>query len=112
MQATAFQWQVWQALASIPYGETRTYGEVASSIGKPRAVRAVARACATNPVALAIPCHRVVPAAGGAGGYRWGVDRKQALLRREGRDGQEGHDRLDGQVGAERTKRTKKAARR
>ena len=65
VQATAFQWQVWQALAAIPYGETRTYAEVAAAIGKPRAVRAVARACATNPVALAIPCHRVVPAAGG-----------------------------------------------
>ena len=83
VQATAFQWQVWQALAAIPYGETRTYSDVASSIGRPRAVRAVARACATNPVALAIPCHRVVPAAGGAGGYRWGVGRKKALLRQE-----------------------------
>ena len=91
VQATAFQWQVWQALASIPYGETRTYSEVASSIGKPRAVRAVARACATNPVALAIPCHRVVPAVGGEGGYRWGVERKKALLSREGRrDGRDG----------------------
>jgi AraC family transcriptional regulator, regulatory protein of adaptative response / methylated-DNA-[protein]-cysteine methyltransferase len=83
VQATAFQWQVWQALAAIPYGETRTYSDVASSIGRPRAVRAVARACATNPVALAIPCHRVVPAAGGAGGYRWGVGRKKALLKSE-----------------------------
>lgn len=90
VQATAFQWQVWQALSAIPYGETRTYSEVAFSIGKPRAVRAVARACATNPVALAIPCHRVVPAAGGDGGYRWGVNRKKALLSREGRDGQAG----------------------
>ena len=85
VQATAFQWQVWQALASIPYGETRTYAEVAASIGKPRAARAVARACATNPVALAIPCHRVVPAAGGEGGYRWGVGRKKALLKSERR---------------------------
>jgi AraC family transcriptional regulator of adaptative response/methylated-DNA-[protein]-cysteine methyltransferase len=84
VQATAFQWQVWQALASIPYGETRTYAEVASSIGRPRAVRAVARACATNPVALAIPCHRVVPSAGGEGGYRWGAGRKRTLLRQEG----------------------------
>ena len=84
VQATAFQWQVWQALAAIPYGETRTYSDVAASIGRPRAVRAVARACATNPVALAIPCHRVVPAAGGAGGYRWGAGRKKALLRQEG----------------------------
>ncbi len=83
VQATAFQWQVWQALASIPYGETRTYSDVAASIGRPKAVRAVARACATNPVALAIPCHRVVPAAGGQGGYRWGVKRKKALLKSE-----------------------------
>jgi AraC family transcriptional regulator of adaptative response/methylated-DNA-[protein]-cysteine methyltransferase len=90
VQATAFQWQVWEALASIPYGETRTYAEVAASIGKPSAARAVARACATNPVALAIPCHRVVPAAGGEGGYRWGAGRKKALLRREGRNGQVG----------------------
>jgi AraC family transcriptional regulator of adaptative response/methylated-DNA-[protein]-cysteine methyltransferase len=88
VQATAFQWQVWQALASIPYGETRTYAEVAASIGRPRAARAVAHACATNPVALAIPCHRVVPAAGGQGGYRWGVNRKKALLAsEEGRSG-------------------------
>jgi AraC family transcriptional regulator, regulatory protein of adaptative response / methylated-DNA-[protein]-cysteine methyltransferase len=84
VQATAFQWQVWEALAAIPYGETRTYAEVAESIGKPSAARAVARACATNPVALAIPCHRVVPAAGGEGGYRWGTGRKRTLLRREG----------------------------
>ena len=85
IQATAFQWQVWQALAAIPYGETRTYGEVAAAIGRPRAVRAVARACAGNPVALAIPCHRVVPAAGGEGGYRWGAERKKALLATERR---------------------------
>jgi AraC family transcriptional regulator of adaptative response/methylated-DNA-[protein]-cysteine methyltransferase len=85
VQATAFQWQVWQALAAIPYGETRTYGEVAAAIGRPRAVRAVARACATNPVALAIPCHRVLPAAGGTGGYRWGAARKQSLLATERR---------------------------
>jgi AraC family transcriptional regulator of adaptative response/methylated-DNA-[protein]-cysteine methyltransferase len=83
VQATAFQWQVWQALAAIPYGETRTYREVAAAIGRPRAVRAVARACATNPVALAIPCHRVVPAHGSAGGYRWGAGRKKTLLERE-----------------------------
>ena len=83
VQATAFQWQVWQALAAIPYGETRTYAEVAASIGRPTAVRAVARACATNPVALAIPCHRVVPSAGGEGGYRWGLKRKKALLKSE-----------------------------
>jgi len=85
VQATAFQWRVWQALAAIPYGETRTYSEVAATIGRPRAVRAVARACASNPVALAIPCHRVVPAAGGVGGYRWGTERKKALLSAERR---------------------------
>jgi AraC family transcriptional regulator of adaptative response/methylated-DNA-[protein]-cysteine methyltransferase len=90
VQATAFQWRVWQALAAIPYGETRTYRDVAAAIGRPRAVRAVARACASNPVALAIPCHRVVPAAGGVGGYRWGAARKKELLRQEGRDGREG----------------------
>lgn len=83
VQATAFQWQVWTALAAIPRGETRTYSQVARAIGRPRAVRAVARACATNPVALAIPCHRVVPLAGGVGGYRWGPERKRALLARE-----------------------------
>ena len=83
VQATAFQWQVWQALAAIPYGETRTYGEIASAIGRPQAVRAVARACATNPVAVAIPCHRVVAKSGAVSGYRWGVERKKALLARE-----------------------------
>jgi AraC family transcriptional regulator of adaptative response/methylated-DNA-[protein]-cysteine methyltransferase len=85
IQATAFQWQVWTALAAIPYGATRTYSDVADAIGKPTAIRAVARACAGNPVALAIPCHRVVPAAGGPGGYRWGASRKKALLARERR---------------------------
>ncbi|HEY2904755.1 MAG TPA: bifunctional DNA-binding transcriptional regulator/O6-methylguanine-DNA methyltransferase Ada [Vicinamibacterales bacterium] len=80
VRATAFEWQVWQALGAIPYGETRSYSEVAASIGRPRAARAVASACARNPVALAIPCHRVVPAAGGTGGYRWGPERKKALL--------------------------------
>jgi AraC family transcriptional regulator of adaptative response/methylated-DNA-[protein]-cysteine methyltransferase len=89
VQATAFQWQVWQALSAIPYGETRTYAEVAEAIGRPRAARAVARACAANPVALAVPCHRVVPAAGGAGGYRWGAGRKRSLLALE----RESHNR-------------------
>jgi AraC family transcriptional regulator of adaptative response/methylated-DNA-[protein]-cysteine methyltransferase len=83
VRATAFQWQVWKALAAIPYGETRSYAEVASAIGRPGATRAVARACASNPVALAIPCHRIVPAAGGVGGYRWGSRRKKLLLDRE-----------------------------
>jgi AraC family transcriptional regulator of adaptative response/methylated-DNA-[protein]-cysteine methyltransferase len=85
VQATAFQWQVWRALAAIPYGSTRTYAEVAAAIGRPGAARAVARACASNRVALAIPCHRVVPAGGGPGGYRWGASRKTALLARERR---------------------------
>ena len=85
VQATAFQWQVWQALAAIPYGETRTYAEIASAIGRPQAVRAVARACASNPVAVATPCHRVVAKSGAVSGYRWGVERKKALLARERR---------------------------
>ena len=83
IRATAFESQVWQALAAIPYGETRSYGDVAKTIGRPRAVRAVASACARNPVALAIPCHRVIPAAGGTGGYRWGPRRKEKLLAAE-----------------------------
>jgi AraC family transcriptional regulator of adaptative response/methylated-DNA-[protein]-cysteine methyltransferase len=83
VQATSFQWQVWQALAAIPYGETRSYTDVATAIGRPRAARAVARACATNPVAIAIPCHRVVSSSAGAGGYRWGTNRKNTLLAAE-----------------------------
>ena len=84
VRATAFQWKVWRALQRIPYGETRAYAEVARSIGKPKAARAVARACATNPVCLVVPCHRVVPKAGGVGGYRWGSARKSKLLKLEG----------------------------
>lgn len=83
VQATAFQWQVWQALRAIPYGETRSYQAVAASLGKPQASRAVARACATNQVALLIPCHRVVRGNGELGGYRWGIERKRELLKRE-----------------------------
>lgn len=83
IRATAFQWRVWTALAAIPRGLTRTYAEVAASIGRPTSARAVARACAANPVALVIPCHRVVPASGGTGGYRWGATRKEALLAAE-----------------------------
>jgi AraC family transcriptional regulator of adaptative response/methylated-DNA-[protein]-cysteine methyltransferase len=83
VKATAFQWKVWRALQQIPYGETRQYAQVAKSIGKPAAVRAVAKACATNPVALVVPCHRVTPKAGGTGGYRWGVQRKEKLLSAE-----------------------------
>ncbi len=83
IQATAFQSRVWRALAEIPRGETRTYADVARAIGKPTATRAVARACATNPVALAIPCHRVIASDGSVGGYRWGAERKRALLQME-----------------------------
>lgn len=83
VQASAFTRSVWKALAAIPFGQTRTYGEIAASLGRPSAARAVARACASNQVALIIPCHRVVPASGGAGGYRWGVERKRVLLERE-----------------------------
>ena len=83
VRATAFQWKVWRALQAIPAGETRTYSEVARSIGQPSAARAVARACATNPVCLVVPCHRVVQTGGGLGGYRWGVQRKRALLAKE-----------------------------
>ena len=85
LQATAFQWRVWQELLRIPYGETRTYADIAAALGQPTAARAVARACATNPVSLAIPCHRVVGRDGGMRGYRWGVERKQALLQIESR---------------------------
>ena len=80
VKATAFQWKVWRALQQIPAGETRAYAEVARRIGKPRAVRAVASACAKNPVCLVVPCHRVVPSTGGTGKYRWGADRKARLL--------------------------------
>ena len=83
VRATAFQRRVWDELGSIPCGETRTYGEIARSLGQPTAARAVARACATNPVSIAIPCHRVVRSDGQLGGYRWGLERKQALQRGE-----------------------------
>ena len=83
LRGTAFQRRVWQALLAIPLGETRSYGQVAAAIGAPRAVRAVATACASNKVALAVPCHRVVAGNGGLAGYRWGIERKRALLARE-----------------------------
>ena len=83
IQATAFQRRVWEHLRTIPYGETRSYSQVAREMNQPNATRAVARACATNPVALAIPCHRVVREGGALSGYRWGLKRKQALLERE-----------------------------
>jgi AraC family transcriptional regulator of adaptative response/methylated-DNA-[protein]-cysteine methyltransferase len=80
IRATAFQRRVWEALQKIPRGETRSYSAVAKKIGMPKATRAVARACATNPVAIAIPCHRVIREDGDLGGYRWGVERKEQLL--------------------------------
>lgn len=83
IQATAFQRKVWSYLQSIPFGETRSYAAVAKAIGRPSASRAVARACATNPVAVAIPCHRVVRQDGEMSGYRWGLDRKKTLLEME-----------------------------
>ena len=83
VQATAFQRRVWDELRRIPYGATRSYTQVARAIGKPRAIRAVARACATNPVSIIVPCHRVVREDGNLAGYRWGLDRKGALLAQE-----------------------------
>jgi AraC family transcriptional regulator, regulatory protein of adaptative response / methylated-DNA-[protein]-cysteine methyltransferase len=83
VQATAFQSRVYEALRAIPYGSTRSYSQVAQAIGQPTAVRAVAHACATNAVALVIPCHRVVRDDGSLGGYRWGMERKRALLAQE-----------------------------
>ncbi|MFP4030942.1 MAG: bifunctional DNA-binding transcriptional regulator/O6-methylguanine-DNA methyltransferase Ada [Desulfococcaceae bacterium] len=83
IQGTVFQRKVWTALRGIPPGRTATYSEIAERIGQPDAVRAVARACASNPVAVAIPCHRVVRKNGEAGGYRWGVERKKRLLEQE-----------------------------
>jgi AraC family transcriptional regulator of adaptative response/methylated-DNA-[protein]-cysteine methyltransferase len=83
IRATAFQRQVWEKLRAIPYGQTVSYGEVAKALGKPSAVRAVGRACATNPVALVIPCHRVVREDKSLGGYRWGLERKKKLLEHE-----------------------------
>jgi AraC family transcriptional regulator of adaptative response/methylated-DNA-[protein]-cysteine methyltransferase len=84
VRATAFQWQVWRALQRIPEGATRSYQAVAEELGRPTAARAVARACASNRVAVLIPCHRVVRGDGALGGYRWGIARKAALLAREG----------------------------
>jgi AraC family transcriptional regulator of adaptative response/methylated-DNA-[protein]-cysteine methyltransferase len=90
LAGTAFQLRVWEALRAIPIGETRTYSQVAAEVGAPRAVRAVASACAANEVALTVPCHRVVRKDGSIGGYRWGVTVKERLLeaerRRDGRD--------------------------
>jgi AraC family transcriptional regulator of adaptative response/methylated-DNA-[protein]-cysteine methyltransferase len=83
LRGTAFQQRVWRTLCTIPAGETRTYAQLAEMAGNPKAIRAVARSCATNPVSLAVPCHRVIGSDGGLTGYRWGVPRKQALLEQE-----------------------------
>ncbi len=83
IQATSFQWRVWEELRRIPFGATRSYQEIAQAIGKPTAVRAVARACASNHAALVIPCHRVIREDKSLGGYRWGLERKEKLLRQE-----------------------------
>lgn len=83
VKGTAFQERVWEALREIPAGETRTYSEVADAIGSPKSVRAVATACGANKLAVVIPCHRVVAKNGSLSGYRWGVERKRALLERE-----------------------------
>jgi AraC family transcriptional regulator of adaptative response/methylated-DNA-[protein]-cysteine methyltransferase len=85
VRATAFQARVWQALRQIPRGQTRSYAELAEAVGQPTAVRAVARACASNPVAIAVPCHRVIGSDGSLTGYRWGVERKKRLLAMEGK---------------------------
>lgn len=83
VQGTPFQQEVWEALRQIPYGETRTYAQLARSIGKPAAVRAVANACGANPLAIVIPCHRVIGSDGQLTGFRWGIERKAALLQLE-----------------------------
>ncbi|MGA7826337.1 MAG: methylated-DNA--[protein]-cysteine S-methyltransferase [Geobacteraceae bacterium] len=86
IQGSAFQQRVWQALQKIPAGTTVSYRELAGRIGNPKAVRAVATACAANPLAVAVPCHRVVRSDGDLAGYRWGLERKRALLEREAGD--------------------------
>jgi AraC family transcriptional regulator of adaptative response/methylated-DNA-[protein]-cysteine methyltransferase len=83
IRGTAFQQRVWQALREIPAGETASYSEIARRIGSPQSIRAVAQACGANILAVAIPCHRVVKQDGTLSGYRWGVQRKRALLERE-----------------------------
>jgi AraC family transcriptional regulator of adaptative response/methylated-DNA-[protein]-cysteine methyltransferase len=83
VQASDFRWKVWRELQKIPFGETRSYGEIASAIGSPTAARAVASACANNRVAVVIPCHRVVRQSGELGGYRWGIERKKRLVEKE-----------------------------
>jgi AraC family transcriptional regulator of adaptative response/methylated-DNA-[protein]-cysteine methyltransferase len=87
IRGTAFQRRVWEALRQIPPGSTANYTQIAGQLGQPKAARAVARACAANPLAVAIPCHRVVRRDESLSGYRWGVERKAELLRREGARG-------------------------
>ncbi len=96
---TPFQVRVWAALRAIPLGEVRTYGAVARAVGAPQAARAVGSACGANPVAIVVPCHRVVPAGGGVGAYAYGADRKRLLLRREGWAGDRAGDRAEGRDG-------------
>jgi AraC family transcriptional regulator of adaptative response/methylated-DNA-[protein]-cysteine methyltransferase len=86
LRASAFQMRVWSELRKIPYGETRSYAQIAEAVGNPKAVRAVARACATNPVAIVNPCHRVIGSNGKLSGYRWGIERKAKLLENENAD--------------------------
>ena len=85
IRGTAFQARVWRALQKIPLGKTASYSEIAAALGQPKAVRAVAQACAANKLALIVPCHRVIRSDGDLGGYRWGLERKRALLARERR---------------------------
>ncbi|MCB1519401.1 MAG: bifunctional DNA-binding transcriptional regulator/O6-methylguanine-DNA methyltransferase Ada [Hyphomicrobiaceae bacterium] len=105
IRGTAFQHRVWQALRRIPAGETRTYSEIAELIGAEKAVRAVAQACAANPLAVAVPCHRVVRSDGQLSGYRWGLQRKSALLEREGTTVASAKKKADGTAPAQRPKR-------
>lgn len=86
VRGTPFQQRVWTALQQIPPGSTLSYGSVATRVGQPKAARAVAQACASNPIAVVIPCHRVVRSDGGLGGYRWGIERKRELLDREAQE--------------------------
>ncbi len=90
IRGTAFQQRVWKALQGIPPGTRATYTEIAKRVGRPAAVRAVGQACAANTLAVAIPCHRVVPSDGSLGSYRWGIDRKRKLLTREAKSGTRG----------------------
>lgn len=94
VQATAFQRRVWEELQTIPYGSTRSYSQVARALGQPTATRAVARACATNSVALVVPCHRVVRENGDLGGYRWGIERKEKLLAQERQSSANGKEEI------------------